>query len=242
MTEAAWTSELRAFGAISPRKSLADEAADALREFILLGKLEPGMPVPERDLADALGISRTPLKEALRILEVEGLVVYGPTRRPRVADPTLDELAQNLAVLGALEALAGELACRQATDGEIAHVVSLCAKMVAANTDVEPMEFFKWDMEFHTTIVRAARNAPLLETHQRYNARLWRARFISSKLRTGRNSTLSQHEDITDALQRRDATATAQHLRRHLDVAVTNIASAQDLMKHSQAANDEAQT
>lgn len=228
MAEASWADELRARGAIPPRRSLAEEAANTLREFILLGKLAPGMPVPERDLAEALGISRTPLKEALRILENEGLVVYGPTRRPRVADPTLEELAQNLAVLGVLEALAGELACANATDEEIARVTELCNRMSNAPIGTDPLEFFKWDMEFHKTIIRAARNAPLLESHNLFNARLWRARFISSKLRTGRNSTLGQHEDIVDALQRRDATATAGHLRRHLETAVSNIAKAKD--------------
>lgn len=231
MSETKWTSELRSFGTIAPRKSLADEAADMLRQFILLGRLEAGMPVPERDLAEALGISRTPLKEALRILENEGLIVYGRTRRPRVADPTLEELSQNLVVLGVLEALAGELACTHATDSEIAHVGELCSRMTAAPKNTDPLDFFRWDMEFHQSIVRAARNAPLLESHNRYNARLWRARFISSKLRTGRDSTLCQHEDICEALQRRDAAKIGHHLRGHLVTAVSNIDKAQQILK-----------
>ncbi len=230
MSDVAWASELRAFGAISPRKSLAEEAADTLREFILLGKLEPGMAVPERDLAEALGISRTPLKEALRILEHEGLVVYGTTRRPRVADPSLEELAQNLAVLGTLEALAGELACEHATDEEIEKAIELERKMGSATDDTDPLEFFRWDMAFHQTIVDAARNSALSATHRSYNARLWRARFISSKLRTGRDSTLGQHEDILSALQARDGEACARQMRRHLETAITNIAAAQALL------------
>lgn len=230
MSREAWTSELREFGAISPRKSLAEEAADTLREFILLGKLKAGMAVPERDLAGALGISRTPLKEALRILEHEGLVVYGTTRRPRVADPSLEELAQNLAVLGTLEALAGELACKHATDEEIAQAIQLERKMGSAKEDTDPLEFFRWDMAFHQTIVDAARNAALTETHKILNARLWRARFISSKLRTGRDSTLGQHEDILSALRARDGAECAKHMRRHLETAITNIAAAQALL------------
>ena len=127
MSEAAWTNELRDSVAFKPRRSLASEAADTLREFILLGKLAPGVPVPERDLSEAFGISRTPLKEALRILETEGLIVYGPTRRPRVADPSLDEINDWLRVQGALEALAGELACELATDAQLAEIESLNA-------------------------------------------------------------------------------------------------------------------
>ena len=75
MGDTAQAEELREIGGIGPRKSLADRAADTLRELILLGKLPPGVAVSERELADALRISRTPLKEALRILENEGLIV-----------------------------------------------------------------------------------------------------------------------------------------------------------------------
>lgn len=231
MSQTAWTEELREIGAIGPRKSLAEQAADTLREFILLGKLAPGVSVPERELADALNISRTPLKEALRILEVEGLITYSPTRRPRVADPSLEELAQNLVVLGALEALAGELACKHATDAEIAQAAQLEERMRLADADTEPLVFFRWDMEFHQTIVRAASNEPLLVSHQTYNARLWRARFISSKTRLARDRTLGQHEDIVEALKARDGAACAKHMRRHLEVAISNIAAAQEKLQ-----------
>lgn len=231
VADSAWADELRAFGAIGPRQSLAERAADTLREFILLGKLAPGVAVPERELAEALKISRTPLKEALRILENEGLITYGSTRRPRVADPSLEELAQNLVVLGALEALAGELACTHATDTEIAEAAKLESCMRLAEESTEPLDFFNWDMEFHRTIVRAARNAPLLESHNRYNARLWRARFISSRTRTARDRTLGQHEDILAALQDRDGSRCAKHMRRHLEVAIINITAAHEKLK-----------
>lgn len=231
MGDTAWAEELREIGGIGPRRSLAERAADTLREFILLGKLPPGVAVPERELADALRISRTPLKEALRILENEGLIVYGPTRRPRVADPSLEELAQNLAVLGALEALAGELACKNATDAEIAGAAGLEERMRLADEGTESLQFFRWDMEFHQTIVRAARNAPLLESHRTYNARLWRARFISSKMRTARDGTLGQHVDILSALQARDAPACASHMRLHLEATIANIAATQEKLE-----------
>ena len=235
MSETAWAEELREFGAIGRRPSLAEEAAATLREFILLGKLEPGIAVPERNLAEALGISRTPLKEALRILENEGLIVYGPTRRPRVADPSLDELAQNLAVLGALEALSGELACAHATNDELEKVARLEESMRVADEDTDALEFFGWDMEFHTTIVESARNAPLLKTHRAYNARLWRARFISSNSRTARDRTLMQHADILAALQNRDGKACARCMRGHLESAISNISVAFATMEKKEA-------
>ena len=105
---------LVAEGEIKPnqRRSLSTETADKVRELILLEKLPPGMHIPERDLAEALGISRTPMREALRILEAEGLVDHTPTRRSRVANPSVEELSQSMKVLGTLEAL-GEACLHQ---------------------------------------------------------------------------------------------------------------------------------
>ncbi|PSL14803.1 GntR family transcriptional regulator [Shimia abyssi] len=219
-----WIDNLKEEGGVRPRRTLAEEAADNLREFILLGKLAPGTAIPERDLADALGVSRTPLREALRLLEIEGLVEYSATRRPRVADPSLHELTQYISVLGALEALAGEMACIEATMAEIAEIVRLGARMSKNSSRLEPLEFFQLDMQFHAAIVEASRNEPLIETHRQYNARLWRARFLSSQQVDRRDNTLAQHADITDALQRRDAKATRRALRDHLKSTIENIA------------------
>lgn len=208
---------------VAPRLSLAEEAADNLRELILLGQLAPGMAISERDLAAGLGISRTPLKEAFRVLEREGLIEYGPTRRPRVADPSLAELIQNLQVLGALEALAGELACAAATAAEISIAGELCERMRVATPDIDPLVYFRWDMTFHRTIVLACRNTPLIETHAQYNARLWRARFLSSKNRCDRDSTTGQHVDIASAFKSRNGPETGHQMRQHLQTTIVNI-------------------
>lgn len=218
-----WIENLKEEGGVRPRKTLADEAADKLREYILLGKLAPGTAIPERDLAEALGVSRTPLREALRLLEIEGLVEYSATRRPRVADPSLHELTQYISVLGALEALAGETACAEATMAEVAEIVRLGARMSKGSETLEPLEFFQLDMQFHAAIVEASRNEPLIETHRQYNARLWRARFLSSQQVDRRGNTLSEHAQIADALQKREAAATRRALRDHLKSTIENI-------------------
>lgn len=219
------------------RKSLAEEAAETLRNIILLEKLEPGAPIPERDLAEALGVSRTPLREAMLMLEREGLVEYSETRRPRVANPTIEELAHDLSVLGALEALAGEEACPRATDAEINEVRRLSQRMFDTSATSEPLDFFKTDMAFHRNIVLASRNPPLIETHRQYNARLWRARFISSRQRPNRARTLDQHKNIMDAFGDRDAAACAAALRAHLRTAVENIDAAMATQDQQQKGN-----
>jgi DNA-binding GntR family transcriptional regulator len=226
MSDAAWTSELRSFAELKPRKSLAAEAADNLREFILLGKLGPGMPVRERDLAEAFGISRTPLKEALRILEGEGLIDYGPTRRPVVADPSLNEIYDWLRVQGALEALAGELVCEVATDKQLAEIERLNESIKEARDADGQLEAFRRDMAFHDAIVEASGNRALFESHATYNARLWRVRFLSSQRVESREGTRREHLEIVEALKARDAVAARRALKQHLRTAETNIAAA----------------
>lgn len=166
------------------------------------------------------------MRGALAILEQDGLVEYSITRRPHVANPSLEEIAQYLVVMGALEALGGELACTHASDADIARITALDAKMQDGSGQLDPLEFFSSDMEMHERIVQASGNAALIETHKRYNARLWRARFISSRRSEGRDQTLAEHAAIIAALSARDPQKTALAMRRHLLSAITNIQTA----------------
>lgn len=207
----------------SEHRSLSAETAEKLRELILLEKLPPGMHIPERDLAEALGISRTPMREALRTLAIEGLVEFTATRRSRVANPSIDELRDSMTVLATLEALGGELACTTATDGEITAIAELNQKMIDCTDSFSAFRFFKTDMAFHSSIIAATLNQALIDTHQQYNAKLWRARFMSSKRKQGRAKTLQQHQDITTALIARNASGVAQAMRGHIETAIDNL-------------------
>jgi DNA-binding GntR family transcriptional regulator len=211
-------------GQIPTRRSLRLEAADKLRDLILLEQLPPGTAVPERDLAEALGISRTPLKDALRILEVEGLIKYGSTGRPHVANPSLKEVEQNCIVLSALEGLAGNLACKSATDEEIEEILALEKSMRVLPEDAYgTLEFYHLDMGFHTKIVEVVKNGPLWTTHQQYMIWLWRARSIPSMRKERRENTLNEHNKIAAALAKRDSRATSSALRGHLNSTRRNI-------------------
>jgi len=207
------------------RQSLAERVASELRDLVLLEKLAPGSTIPERETAEALGISRTPLRESLRILAAEGLVDIAPNRAPRVANPSLEELASLLEVLGSLESLAGELACINASDDAIQNLIRLEQQMRDSSDTSEPLAFFQLDMQFHREIVVASGNEPLIQVHETFNARLWRARFISSRQRVNRAGTLKQHRNIVKALQKRDADRCSQALKAHLQVGFKNIES-----------------
>ena len=139
---------LLADGQIEPneRKLLGTETAEKLRELILLEKLPAGMFIPERDIAEVLGISRTPMREALRILEREGLIEYTSTRRSRVADPSIEELLQSMSVLSTLEALGGEIACSNATEKDLRKIKHLNQTMLDKSDVFSSIDFFKTDM------------------------------------------------------------------------------------------------
>ena len=123
------------------RSSLAEDAISKLRRLILLGDLAAGSAVRERDMAELLGISRTPLREAIQQLVVEGLIEYSATRRPFVADPTIDDIRQGMTVMASLEALCGGQACENATDAEIRRIGVLHKRMLKTSGHCKPLEF-----------------------------------------------------------------------------------------------------
>ena len=127
--------EAAAISAVDPiaRRPLHAAAIDRLREAIVRGELAPGTRLNERVLATQLGISRTPLREAFKLLANEGLAELLPNRGAIVTPIHAERIAQTLRVMGALEALVGELACQHASDSEIANIRALHFEMRAAH-------------------------------------------------------------------------------------------------------------
>ncbi len=208
------------------RQRLGDQIADVLRKQIVVGELAPGSRIPERETSLALGVSRTPLREALLILESEGLVTMAPARSPIVANPSPKEVVDLLIVQSALEALAGDCACDTITEEEIGHIEELHGQMVAQADSTESIDFFQVDMAFHQAIVAATKNAPLIKTHAQYNSRLWRARYLSSRRRVKKRSlTLAEHGNILEGLRNRDRKRTSRALEKHLKTAIRNIST-----------------
>ena len=197
-------------------RTLPDRIAARLRRDILRGDIAPGAPIKERDSATALGVSRTPLRETTWILAREGLVVLRPACSPVVADPSLKEVSDAIAVLRALETLSGQLACAAATAADLAALGALHDRMVAGYDRIDPLDLFEIDLAFHLAIVAAAHNAPLAETHRTCLARLWRVRYLSSIQRRSRERVLTQHAGMLDGLAARDAPRVTADIDRHL--------------------------
>lgn len=210
---------------------LAEQIANQLRRDILRGKLAPGASIKERDNAAELGVSRTPMREAIRILAQDGLVILRPARSPIVAQPTLREVEDNIEVLTALEMLSGELAVERASEEQVREIIELQDRMEKLYDDLDMVDVFELDMEFHKAIVRAANNRVLAETHGAILSRLWRARYLSASRKRSRDRVLQQHNAIATGLRDRDVEMLKRHLHSHLEHLVVNV---RDYFEHGQ--------
>jgi DNA-binding GntR family transcriptional regulator len=199
------------------RRPLHEEAVDQLRDLIVQGRLVPGARLNERVLTGQLGISRTPLREAIKLLAAEGLVELLPNRGAIVAPLEAARVTQTLQVMGALESLAGELACAQASDERLAEVRALHYEMLAMHARGDLAGYFRCNQAIHLKIVEAAGNSVLANTYRQLNDYARRVRYMANLSRERWDAAVREHEDILRALVERDAGRLKGLLREHLD-------------------------
>ncbi|TPE53489.1 GntR family transcriptional regulator [Amaricoccus solimangrovi] len=198
------------------RKSLHEELADNLRDLIISGELAPGTKVPEKELCAVFNVSRTPLREALKVLGADGLVVLEPNRGAWISRITVEDLEEVFPVMGALEALSGELACAHITDAEIAAVRALHDRMRAEYEARHLDGYFALNQEIHEAILRAARNNTLVNQYRMLASRVRRARYVANMTAERWEQAMAEHEEIIRCLEARDGAALAAILRDHL--------------------------
>jgi DNA-binding GntR family transcriptional regulator len=198
------------------RANLHDELVERLRELIVEGALEPGARVPERQLCERFAVSRTPLREALKVLASEGLLELLPHRGARVTRLTAADLDEMFPVMGALEALAGELACARITETELAEVRALHYQMVLHATRGELPEYFRLNQRIHEAIMAAARNPTLARLYRGLAGRVRRARYLANMSKPRWDQAVAEHEAILAALEKRDGVALGRVLEAHL--------------------------
>ncbi len=209
------TTEL-ALSAPIPRRSLHDEVVDRVREMVLDGQIPAGERLHERALCERLGVSRTPLREALKVLASEGLVELRPNRGATVTRLTIADVEEMFEVMGALEALAGELACRRIADIEIDEIRALHYKMRTHHARGERREYFGLNQEIHRRIAAAAGNETLVGIVDALGARIRRARYQANLSKPRWDAAVAEHDAILEALEARDGPRLAAILRRHL--------------------------
>lgn len=197
-------------------RTLPDQIAARLRRDILRGRLSPGSTIKERDNAAEMGVSRTPMREAIRRLADEGLVLLRPARSPIVANPTVKEIEDQVEVLLVLEKRSAEKACLNATDEDIAELEAITRTMARDFDIADPLDMFEIDMSFHSALARASHNDVLAQTHRTFLERLWRARYLAAIQRRNRDRVVTQHGEILAALKDRDLPAIRQAIDKHL--------------------------
>lgn len=228
----------------APVSTLQEEACRSLRELILRGELPAGSRLNERELTERLGVSRTPLREATRRLAAEGLVELRPNRGAIVAPIDEERVRATLEVMGALEALAGELACRQATTAEINEIRALHYEMLADRAREDHASYFARNQAIHFRIVDLARNAVLSQTYRNLNDQVRRVRYQANVNRERWDQAIAEHEDILAALVDRDAkrlkAQLAHHLANKLGVVVKSLQALNALQAQEGAAKSAA--
>ena len=207
---------------------------EGLRALINEGALPPGTRVPERALCGKFAISRTPLREALKVLAAEGLVDLLPNRGARIAPLYSADIEHLFEVIALLEAEAGRLAAARISQAAMADIKSLHYRMHAHFLRQELPPYFELNQAIHRAITAASGNPVLVSTHAALAGRIERARFMANRLHPDRwGKAMDEHGDILAALCARDGDALArllsQHLRNKRDIVLD--AAAQDMKK-----------
>jgi DNA-binding GntR family transcriptional regulator len=190
--------------------SKSDMVADVLRELITDRQLPPGTPLRQRDLAEQFDVSYTPVREALRRLESEGLVVTDVHRGATVARTESEELEENYRILAALEVLAGSLAVAKMSDGDLAEIEALYREVVACRPDDERLA--ELNRQFHFRVYECARS-PMLLLLMRL---LWRSFPDGPQAGRPHQESVQQHAELVSALKERDEERVAAIIRDHV--------------------------
>jgi DNA-binding GntR family transcriptional regulator len=198
------------------RLALHDQVASRLRTMLVEGQIAPGAKLNERELSAQLRVSRTPLREAIKLLAAEGLVDLLPNRGAVAVKLTEADLVNTFELLATLEGMSGELAAQRITDEELAELRALHYEMMACFARRDLSGYYRINARIHTAINDAARNPVLASTYRSINARVQSLRFRTNQNEAKWKNAVAEHERMVDALAAHDAAAMRTVLIEHL--------------------------
>jgi DNA-binding GntR family transcriptional regulator len=198
--------------------------SEALRDMIVSGDLVPGSKVREPELCERFGISRTPLREALKVLASEGLIQLMPRRGAYIAKITQLEIDEVFPIMAALEALAGELAPANMSDADIKAFRSLHEQMFAFHRAGQETEYLRLNREIHRRLFATAGNATLTALYEQLLVRIHAVRFVARKSAGQWQRAVDEHREMLAAIENRDGARLSRLLRSHLLQTATEIA------------------
>lgn len=196
---------------------LRDVVFHTLRQAILRGELKPGERLMEIHLAQKLGVSRTPVREAIRKLELEGLVRMIPRKGAVVAEITISDLEDVLEVRMALEELAVKLACRMLTPEQLDEIGGLADEFEQTLYGEDVGACAQADMRFHEAIYEATGNGRLVQILNNLREQMYRYRMEYLKDRDAHQQLVQEHAEILEALADRDVERALEASGRHIE-------------------------
>ena len=199
-----------------PHRGLHDQAAARLRTMLVEGRIAPGAKLNERELSEQLRVSRTPLREAIKMLATEGLVDLLPNRGAVAVKLDAADVQYTFEVLAMLEGMGGELAAQRITDAELAELRAKHFEMLACFARRDLSGYYRLNALIHAGINEAARNPVLTRTYRAVNARVQSLRFRTNQNEAKWKRAVKEHEQMIDALAARDGGALRDVLVRHL--------------------------
>lgn len=197
------------------RIPLHEEVTTRIRNMIVESGLAPGERIQEMQLAQQLGVSRTPIREALKVLSSEGLVELLPLRGAIVKAFTDKDVCDMLDVIGLLEAFAGERAC-QAEPSRIDAIFAMHARMEALYAQRQRLEYFALNQDIHAALIALADNETLSMTHAILSKRMRSLRYIGNSNADNWAAAMAEHNQMMQALARRDGPALSRAMREHI--------------------------
>ncbi|MCZ4315973.1 GntR family transcriptional regulator [Comamonadaceae bacterium G21597-S1] len=197
------------------RIPLHEEVTNRIRDMIVESKLAPGERIQEMQLAQQLGVSRTPIREALKVLTAEGLVELLPLRGAIVKVFTDKDARDMLDVIALIEAFAGERAC-QADAARIDEVIDMHRRMRTLYDQRQRLDYFVLNQRIHEALVALADNDTLSQTHATLSKRMRSLRYSGNSGAENWAAAMAEHEQMIAALERRDAAALARAMREHI--------------------------
>jgi DNA-binding GntR family transcriptional regulator len=198
------------------RMALPEAAAERLRTLIIEGELAPGARLNERELSERLGVSRTPLREAFRMLAADGLLVQLPNRGAQVVALSREDVRHAFEVMASLEGLSGELAAKLVTEKDVAELRDLQAEMEAAHARRDLPTYYRVNRAIHDRINAVAGNPILTHTFRTLNTRLHALRFRSNLVPAKWDQAVGEHRAMVEALAARDGARLRDILVNHL--------------------------
>jgi len=222
-----------------PAPVLHQQAGARLRQLIVEGSIEPGTKLNERALAEQLRVSRTPLREAIRMLAAEGLVELLPNRGAVAAQLSAKDIADTFEVIAGLEGQSGELAAERIDDAALSEIRALHYEMLAAHARRDLPTYYRLNAAIHNQINAAARNPVLTHTYLTVNARLQALRFRSNFDEGKWLRAVQEHERMIELLCARDGPRLRKvmvtHLEHKRDAVLALLASAEAAAKKARA-------